>query len=160
MHRLQRTPSPKATTSGRNRPPMDATAIPRLFRFKICCLLSPSKCRFAKYFKAENGTEFRRLHKAYAIRFDVMVTGNVSCEKLLRLVNLCWHFQILFLEGMWGVGLLSRSYLKFYLWYLMWELALVVLHRKQILQGLTNHPQALNLAHHKTDELALNLITI
>ncbi|KAM7417610.1 hypothetical protein PAMA_017307 [Pampus argenteus] len=34
--------------------------------------------RFAKYFKTENGTEFRTLHKAYAIRFDVMVTGNVS----------------------------------------------------------------------------------
>lgn len=35
-------------------------------------------CRFAKYFKTENGTEYRRLHKAFAIRFDVMVTGNVS----------------------------------------------------------------------------------
>uniref|UniRef100_A0A667Y257 P2X purinoceptor n=1 Tax=Myripristis murdjan TaxID=586833 RepID=A0A667Y257_9TELE len=31
--------------------------------------------RFAKYFKTENGTEFRTLHKAYAIRFDIMVTG-------------------------------------------------------------------------------------
>uniref|UniRef100_A0A8C2XTL0 P2X purinoceptor n=1 Tax=Cyclopterus lumpus TaxID=8103 RepID=A0A8C2XTL0_CYCLU len=31
--------------------------------------------RFAKYFMTENGTEFRTLHKAYAIRFDVMVTG-------------------------------------------------------------------------------------
>lgn len=36
------------------------------------------QCRFAKYFKTENGTEYRRLHKAFAIRFDVMVTGNVS----------------------------------------------------------------------------------
>ncbi|XP_074504848.1 P2X purinoceptor 3a [Sebastes fasciatus] len=34
--------------------------------------------RFAKYFKTENGTEFRTLHKAYAIRFDVMVTGNAG----------------------------------------------------------------------------------
>lgn len=34
--------------------------------------------RFAKYFKTENGTEYRRLHKAFAIRFDVMVTGKVS----------------------------------------------------------------------------------
>lgn len=41
------------------------------------------KHRFAKYFKSENGTEFRRLHKAFAIRFDVMVTGTVSCGKVL-----------------------------------------------------------------------------
>ncbi|XP_059202550.1 P2X purinoceptor 3a [Centropristis striata] len=34
--------------------------------------------RFAKYFKTENGTEFRTLHKAYAIRFDVMVTGKAG----------------------------------------------------------------------------------
>ncbi|KAM6923787.1 P2X purinoceptor 3a [Xenentodon cancila] len=42
---------------------------------------SPSKgynFRFAKYFKTENGTEFRTLHKAHAIRFDVMVTGNAG----------------------------------------------------------------------------------
>uniref|UniRef100_A0AAZ3RSF6 P2X purinoceptor n=1 Tax=Oncorhynchus tshawytscha TaxID=74940 RepID=A0AAZ3RSF6_ONCTS len=31
--------------------------------------------RFAKYYKNENGTEFRTLHKAYAIRFDILVTG-------------------------------------------------------------------------------------
>ncbi|XP_003444751.1 P2X purinoceptor 3a [Oreochromis niloticus] len=34
--------------------------------------------RFAKYFKTENGTEFRTLHKAFAIRFDVMVTGKAG----------------------------------------------------------------------------------
>ncbi|KAM6952963.1 P2X purinoceptor 3a [Lycodopsis pacificus] len=34
--------------------------------------------RFAKYYKTENGTEFRTLHKAFAIRFDVMVTGNAG----------------------------------------------------------------------------------
>uniref|UniRef100_A0A3Q3EYF5 P2X purinoceptor n=1 Tax=Labrus bergylta TaxID=56723 RepID=A0A3Q3EYF5_9LABR len=34
--------------------------------------------RFAKYFKTQDGTEFRTLHKAYAIRFDVMVTGNAG----------------------------------------------------------------------------------
>ncbi|XP_074530437.1 P2X purinoceptor 3a [Halichoeres trimaculatus] len=34
--------------------------------------------RFAKYFKTANGTDFRTLHKAYAIRFDVMVTGNAG----------------------------------------------------------------------------------
>uniref|UniRef100_A0A3Q3JXT9 P2X purinoceptor n=1 Tax=Monopterus albus TaxID=43700 RepID=A0A3Q3JXT9_MONAL len=31
--------------------------------------------RFAKYFKGENGTEFRTLYKVFAIRFDVIVTG-------------------------------------------------------------------------------------
>uniref|UniRef100_A0A8C7RA21 P2X purinoceptor n=1 Tax=Oncorhynchus mykiss TaxID=8022 RepID=A0A8C7RA21_ONCMY len=35
--------------------------------------------RFAKYYKTENGienrTNFRTLHKAYAIRFDILVTG-------------------------------------------------------------------------------------
>ncbi|XP_034739868.1 P2X purinoceptor 3a isoform X2 [Etheostoma cragini] len=41
--------------------------------------------RFAKYFKTENGTDFRTLHKAFAIRFDVMVTGNgtVLCDIIL-----------------------------------------------------------------------------
>ncbi|XP_047440942.1 P2X purinoceptor 3a [Mugil cephalus] len=34
--------------------------------------------RFAKYFKTQNGTEFRTLYKAYAIRFDVMVSGNAG----------------------------------------------------------------------------------
>ncbi|XP_028262206.1 P2X purinoceptor 3-like [Parambassis ranga] len=32
--------------------------------------------RFAKYFKMENGTDYRTLVKAYAIRFDVLVNGN------------------------------------------------------------------------------------
>ena len=41
------------------------------------------ECRFAKYYKTENGTEFRTLHKAYAIRFDVMVTGHVSCVETM-----------------------------------------------------------------------------
>lgn len=44
------------------------------------------QCRFAKYFKTENGTEYRRLHKAFAIRFDVMVTGNVSFGCLFDLL--------------------------------------------------------------------------
>lgn len=34
--------------------------------------------RFAKYYKTENGTDYRKLIKAYAIRFDVLVNGNVS----------------------------------------------------------------------------------
>lgn len=42
--------------------------------------------RFAKYYKMENGTDYRTLVKAYAIRFDVLVNGNVS---LLQLWPLC-----------------------------------------------------------------------
>ncbi|TSK22553.1 P2X purinoceptor 3 [Bagarius yarrelli] len=41
--------------------------------------------RFAKYFKMENGTEYRTLLKAVAIRFDVMVNGDgaVLCDIIL-----------------------------------------------------------------------------
>uniref|UniRef100_A0A672IVR5 P2X purinoceptor n=1 Tax=Salarias fasciatus TaxID=181472 RepID=A0A672IVR5_SALFA len=39
--------------------------------------------RFAKYFMTENGTEFRTLHKAFAIRFDVMVTGTYEFLNLI-----------------------------------------------------------------------------
>ncbi|XP_061582307.1 P2X purinoceptor 3a isoform X2 [Cololabis saira] len=57
---------------------------------------SPSKgynFRFAKYFKTENGTEFRTLHKAYAIRFDVMVTGNAGkFSTIPTLINLVAAF--------------------------------------------------------------------
>lgn len=38
--------------------------------------------RFAKYFKMENGTEYRTLLKAVAIRFDVMVNGDVSFQEI------------------------------------------------------------------------------
>ncbi|XP_023272478.1 P2X purinoceptor 3-like [Seriola lalandi dorsalis] len=49
--------------------------------------------RFAKYFKTENGTEFRTLHKAYAIRFDVMVTGNAGkFDTIPTLINLVAAF--------------------------------------------------------------------
>uniref|UniRef100_A0A3Q2PC96 Purinergic receptor P2X, ligand-gated ion channel, 3b n=1 Tax=Fundulus heteroclitus TaxID=8078 RepID=A0A3Q2PC96_FUNHE len=34
--------------------------------------------RFAKYYKMENGTDYRTLVKAYAIRFDVIVNGNAG----------------------------------------------------------------------------------
>uniref|UniRef100_H2TBV2 Purinergic receptor P2X, ligand-gated ion channel, 3b n=1 Tax=Takifugu rubripes TaxID=31033 RepID=H2TBV2_TAKRU len=41
--------------------------------------------RFAKYYKMENGTDYRTLVKAYAIRFDVLVNGNVSfCAYIVR----------------------------------------------------------------------------
>ncbi|XP_068571547.1 P2X purinoceptor 3a [Cebidichthys violaceus] len=49
--------------------------------------------RFAKYYKTENGTEFRTLHKAYAIRFDVMVTGNAGkFNTIPTLINLVAAF--------------------------------------------------------------------
>ncbi|KAK9518117.1 hypothetical protein VZT92_023437 [Zoarces viviparus] len=49
--------------------------------------------RFAKYYKTENGTEFRTLHKAYAIRFDVMVTGNAGkFDTVPTLINLVAAF--------------------------------------------------------------------
>ncbi|XP_041653858.1 P2X purinoceptor 3a [Cheilinus undulatus] len=49
--------------------------------------------RFAKYFKTENGTEYRTLHKAYAIRFDVMVTGNAGkFDTIPTLINLVAAF--------------------------------------------------------------------
>ncbi|KAL8182905.1 UNVERIFIED_CONTAM: P2X purinoceptor 3 [Gekko kuhli] len=34
--------------------------------------------RYAKYYKHENGTEYRTLMKAYGIRFDVLVYGNAG----------------------------------------------------------------------------------
>ncbi|XP_070769522.1 P2X purinoceptor 3a [Enoplosus armatus] len=49
--------------------------------------------RFAKYFKTENGTDFRTLHKAYAIRFDVMVTGSAGkFDTIPTLINLVAAF--------------------------------------------------------------------
>ena len=43
--------------------------------------------RFAKYYKMDNGTDYRTLVKAYAIRFDVLVNGNVS---VCLCVCVCW----------------------------------------------------------------------
>lgn len=43
----------------------------------------------------ENGTDYRTLVKAYAIRFDVLVNGNVS---LLYLWSLCACKHCLFFE--------------------------------------------------------------
>uniref|UniRef100_A0A3Q0REU6 P2X purinoceptor n=1 Tax=Amphilophus citrinellus TaxID=61819 RepID=A0A3Q0REU6_AMPCI len=49
--------------------------------------------RFAKYFKTANGTEFRTLHKAFAIRFDVMVTGQAGkFNTVPTLINLVAAF--------------------------------------------------------------------
>ncbi|KAK5864767.1 hypothetical protein PBY51_015980 [Eleginops maclovinus] len=49
--------------------------------------------RYAKYYKTENGTEFRTLHKAYAIRFDVIVTGKAGkFDTIPTLINLVAAF--------------------------------------------------------------------
>ncbi|XP_028272751.1 P2X purinoceptor 3a [Parambassis ranga] len=49
--------------------------------------------RFAKYYKTDNGTEFRTLYKAYAIRFEVMVTGNAGkFDTIPTLINLVTAF--------------------------------------------------------------------
>ncbi|XP_053487726.1 P2X purinoceptor 3a [Ictalurus furcatus] len=42
--------------------------------------------RFAKYFKAEDGSEYRTLHKAFAIRFDILVSGNAGKFHLIPTV--------------------------------------------------------------------------
>ncbi|KAK7141616.1 hypothetical protein R3I93_015690 [Phoxinus phoxinus] len=34
--------------------------------------------RFAKYYHSEDGTEYRTLHKAFAIHFEIMVSGNAG----------------------------------------------------------------------------------
>ncbi|XP_072293881.1 P2X purinoceptor 3a [Eucyclogobius newberryi] len=34
--------------------------------------------RYARYYKSENGTEYRSLYKVFAIRFDVIVTGHAG----------------------------------------------------------------------------------
>ncbi|KAF7476780.1 Hypothetical predicted protein [Marmota monax] len=39
---------------------------------------SPLASRFAKYYKMENGSEYRTLLKAFGIRFDVLVYGNAG----------------------------------------------------------------------------------
>lgn len=60
IRRLQRTPFVGAGRSPQWDPPPPLTS------------------RFAKYYKLENGSEYRTLLKAFGIRFDVLVYGNVS----------------------------------------------------------------------------------
>nr|XP_006634229.1 PREDICTED: P2X purinoceptor 3 [Lepisosteus oculatus] len=48
---------------------------------------------YAKYYKMENGTEYRTLLKAYAIRFDVLVYGNVGKFNMIpTLINIVAAF--------------------------------------------------------------------
>ncbi|KAF5904953.1 P2X purinoceptor 3-like, partial [Clarias magur] len=42
--------------------------------------------RFAKYYKSEDGKDFRTLFKAFAIRFDILVTGNAGKFHLIPTV--------------------------------------------------------------------------
>ncbi|KTG41306.1 hypothetical protein cypCar_00006471 [Cyprinus carpio] len=49
--------------------------------------------RYAKYFKTENGTEYRTLLKAYAIRFDVLVNGDAGrFDMIPTLINMVAAF--------------------------------------------------------------------
>ncbi|XP_061102531.1 P2X purinoceptor 3-like isoform X1 [Conger conger] len=49
--------------------------------------------RYAKYYKMENGTEYRTLLKAYAIRFDVLVNGNAGKFNMIpTLINMVAAF--------------------------------------------------------------------
>ncbi|XP_075907499.1 P2X purinoceptor 3b [Nelusetta ayraudi] len=49
--------------------------------------------RFAKYYKTENGTDYRTLIKAYAIRFDVLVNGNAGKFNMIpTLINMVAAF--------------------------------------------------------------------
>ncbi|XP_013885412.1 P2X purinoceptor 3 isoform X2 [Austrofundulus limnaeus] len=49
--------------------------------------------RFAKYFKMENGTDYRTLVKAFAIRFDVIVNGNAGKFNMIpTLINIVAAF--------------------------------------------------------------------
>lgn len=49
--------------------------------------------RFAKYFKMDNGTDYRTLVKAYAIRFDVLVNGNAGkFDMIPTLINMVAAF--------------------------------------------------------------------
>ncbi|XP_066505086.1 P2X purinoceptor 3a isoform X2 [Hoplias malabaricus] len=49
--------------------------------------------RFAKYYMTEDGREFRTLHKAFAIRFDILVSGNAGkfyiVPTLINIVAAC-----------------------------------------------------------------------
>ncbi|XP_026104683.1 P2X purinoceptor 3-like [Carassius auratus] len=49
--------------------------------------------RYAKYFQMENGTEYRTLLKAYAIRFDVLVNGDAGkFDMIPTLINMVAAF--------------------------------------------------------------------
>ncbi|XP_058877277.1 P2X purinoceptor 3-like [Acipenser ruthenus] len=49
--------------------------------------------RYAKYFKMENGTEYRTLLKAHSIRFDVLVYGNAGKFNMIpTLINIVTAF--------------------------------------------------------------------
>uniref|UniRef100_A0A8C5B422 P2X purinoceptor n=1 Tax=Gadus morhua TaxID=8049 RepID=A0A8C5B422_GADMO len=49
--------------------------------------------RFAKYYKMDNGTDYRTLVKAFAIRFDVLVNGNAGKFNMIpTLINMVAAF--------------------------------------------------------------------
>ncbi|KAI7801413.1 P2X purinoceptor 3a [Triplophysa rosa] len=54
--------------------------------------------RFAKYYKSAAGSEYRTLHKAYAIRFEIIVSGNAGKFSTVP-------FMINFVAALTSVGL-------------------------------------------------------
>ncbi|GAA6096814.1 P2X purinoceptor 3a [Tachysurus ichikawai] len=54
--------------------------------FKDSSITKGYNFRFAKYFKTEDGKEYRTLHKAFAIRFDILVSGNAGKFHLIPTV--------------------------------------------------------------------------
>uniref|UniRef100_A0A8C8CJQ3 ATP receptor n=1 Tax=Oncorhynchus tshawytscha TaxID=74940 RepID=A0A8C8CJQ3_ONCTS len=61
--------------------------------------------RYAKYYKMDNGTDYRTLLKAYAIRFDVLVNGNAGKFNMIpTLINMVAAFT--------SVGVVSPSILS------------------------------------------------
>uniref|UniRef100_A0A8D2LIL6 P2X purinoceptor n=1 Tax=Varanus komodoensis TaxID=61221 RepID=A0A8D2LIL6_VARKO len=80
--------------------------------------------RYAKYYKQANGTEFRTLIKAYGIRFDVLVYGNVSglmaakiCLAFLHSNNLVYYTGLIirycgFIQGLSKSWKIKTKYIK------------------------------------------------
>ncbi|KAL7863642.1 hypothetical protein SRHO_G00126260 [Serrasalmus rhombeus] len=61
--------------------------------FKTISFSKGFNFRFAKYFMSEDGREYRTLHKAFAIRFDILVSGNAGkfyiVPTLINIVAAC-----------------------------------------------------------------------
>ncbi|XP_077575579.1 P2X purinoceptor 3-like isoform X4 [Stigmatopora nigra] len=65
--------------------------------------------RFAKYYKMENGTDYRTLVKAYAIRFDVLVNGDAGKFNMIpTLINLVAAFTSMGVEHLHRYAILER----------------------------------------------------
>uniref|UniRef100_A0A7N8XTA9 P2X purinoceptor n=1 Tax=Mastacembelus armatus TaxID=205130 RepID=A0A7N8XTA9_9TELE len=66
--------------------------------------------RFAKYYKMENGTDYRTLVKAYAIRFDVLVNGNAGKFNMIpTLINMVAAFTSVGVVNSTGIKIQCQS---------------------------------------------------